>query len=489
MLIVIGITGTSIWGFGKVKQSFFPTNNTPIYFVDVYLPQGSTIHATRARVEQFRQAVNKFDGIVSSLELIGRGPSRFSATLRPEQPNPAYAHLLVRVDDVRVMSDIMEKTRVLAARTFPDLEILVRRSEFSPSGPYKMEARLTGPDNRILRELGESVLTVYERNGFSDLTLDWRQPALTVVPRYDAARAAEAGISRSDIYQALSFGTDGIRVGVFRDRDMMLPIIVRAPESERNDLQRVRDRTVFSPALGAFIPMRQVIDGFDLSTEETMLRRLDRIPTLTAQANQPLGENFDAAFNRVRDDIESIPLPEGYSLTWGGEVESSEKAREMLGSKVPLTFGSMFLVTLLLFGRFKQALIIWLTVPMTVCGVVVSLLITDLSFTFPSSLGFLSLAGMLIKNCVVLVDEIDQRVRELGMTHDAIARAAISRLRPVILAAGTTIFGMTPLISDAFFMEMAVCIMGGLALSTLLIMFAIPLLYWLIKPAPSVAHG
>ena len=307
---------------------------------------------------------------------------------------------------------------------------------------------------------------------------------LTVVPRYDVARAAEAGISRSDIYQALSFGTDGIRVGVFRDRDMMLPIIVRAPESERNDLQRVRDRTVFSPALGAFIPMRQVIDGFDLSTEETMLRRLDRIPTLTAQANQPLGENFDAAFIRVRDDIQAIPLPEGYSLTWGGEVESSEKARAMLGSKVPLTFGSKFLVTLLLFGRFKQALIIWLTVPMTVCGVVVSLLITDLSFTFPSSLGFLSLAGMLIKNCVVLVDEIDQRVRELGMTHDAIARAAISRLRPVILAAGTTIFGMTPLISDAFFMEMAVCIMGGLALSTPHHVCH-PTLVLAIKPAPS----
>ena len=110
----------------------------------------------------------------------------------------------------------MEQTRVLAARTFPDLEILVRRSEFSPSGPYKMEARLTGPDNRKLRELGESVLTVYERNGFSDLTLDWRQPALTVVPRYDAARAARPGISRNDIYQALSFGSDGIRVGVFQ---------------------------------------------------------------------------------------------------------------------------------------------------------------------------------------------------------------------------------------------------------------------------------
>ncbi len=484
MLIVIAITATSIWGFGKVKQSFFPTNNTPIYFVDVYLPQGSNIHATADRVETFRQEIQQFDGVVNSLELIGRGPNRFAATLRPEQPNPAYAHLLIRVEDVRAMSDTMAETRALAERRFPDLEILVRRSEFSPSGPHKMEVRLTGPDNRELRRLGEEILAIYERHGFGDLTLDWRQPALTLIPRYDPARAAEAGVTRADIYQALSFGTDGIRVGLFRDRDMMIPIVARAPEHERSDLQRVRDRTVFSPALGAFVPMRQVIEGFDLSTEETMLRRLDRIPTLTAQANQPMGENFDAAFARVRGDIEALPLPPGYALGWGGEIESSQEAREMLGSKVPLTFGSMFLVTLLLFGRMKQALIIWLTVPMTVCGVVVSLLLTDLSFTFPSSLGFLSLAGMLIKNCVVLVDEIDQRVREMGMTHAAIAQAAISRLRPVVLAAGTTIFGMTPLISDAFFKEMAVCIMGGLALSTLLIMFAIPLLYWLIKPAP-----
>ena len=194
-----------------------------------------------------------------------------------------------------------------------------------------MEARLTGPDNRILRELSESVLTIYEREGFKDLTLDWRQPALTVVPRYDVARAAEAGITRGDIYQALSFGTEGIHVGVFRDRDMMLPIIVRASESERNDLQRVRDRTVYSSALNAFIPMRQVVDGFDLSTEETMLRRLDRIPTLTVQANQPQGENFDAAFDRVRGHIEAIPLPEGYCL--GRRSGESEKAWKRLDLK------------------------------------------------------------------------------------------------------------------------------------------------------------
>jgi len=233
------------------------------------------------------------------------------------------------------------------------------------------------------------------------------------------------------------------------------------------------------------VPVRQVLDGFTLTTEETILYRRDRVPTLTAGSNPPLGTNFTAEFAKVQPLVEAMTLPAGYALTWGGEYEGSQEARETLGQRIPITFGIMFFVTILLFGRLKQPIIIWLTVPMTVCGVVLSLLITDLSFTFPSFLGFLSLSGMLIKNCVVLVDEIDQRVTELGFTQEAIIAASVSRLRPVILAAGTTIVGMSPLLSDAFFLEMAVCIMGGLAFSTLLILFAIPLLYWLIRPQPS----
>jgi len=137
----------------------------------------------------------------------------------------------------------------------------------------------------------------------------------------------------------------------------------------------------------------------------------------------------------------------------------------------------MFFITVLMFGKVRQTLVIWLTVPMIVCGVVISLLATDLSFTFPSFLGFLSLSGMLLKNCIVLVDEIDKRIAEQTATLDVVAEACVSRLRPVVLAAGTTIFGMAPLLSDAFFREMAVCIMGGLAFATLLTLVAVPVFY------------
>ena len=488
MLLIVAITGACIWGFGLVKQSFFPTNNTPIYFIDFYLPQGTSIDATEQAVAGLERDLEALESVTNITTFVGRGPGRFAATIQPEQPNSAYSHLLVEVSRVTAMEQAMASTRRIVSEGYPNAQIQVRRSEFSPSGPFKMEARFTGPDTATLRHLGARVLSIFANHGHRDLQLDWRQPALKLTPTFNDSQAARALVSRQDLAAALSFATEGIPVGVFRDEDIVLPIIARAPYEERTDMQRVLDRTVWSQGLNTYIPMRQVVDSFDLTGEETLIYRRDRVPMLTARSNHPLGTNFDAEFAKVRPLVEDLQLPIGYHLTWGGEYEGSQEARETLSQRIPVTFGIMFFVTVLLFGKLKQPIIIWLTVPMTVCGVVISLLVTDLSFTFPSFLGFLSLSGMLIKNCVVLVDEIDKRVAEQGLTQAAIISASVSRLRPVVLAAGTTIVGMTPLLSDAFFLEMAVCIMGGLAFSTILIMFAIPLLYWLIRPsAPSAA--
>jgi multidrug efflux pump subunit AcrB len=234
---------------------------------------------------------------------------------------------------------------------------------------------------------------------------------------------------------------------------------------------------VWSPAQQSHIPMSQIVSRFELVPEDSMIYRRNRARTLIAQANGPVGHNVTRVFNRIRPDVEAIDLPPGYSLEWGGEFESSERANRLLITKIPLTFGIMFFITMLMFGKLRQPVVIWLTVPMTVCGVVVSLLATDLSFTFPSFLGFLSLSGMLIKNCVVLVDEIDKRMAEGGASLQVIAEASVSRLRPVVLAAATTIAGMSPLLGDAFFREMAVCIMGGLTFATLLTLVAVPVFY------------
>ena len=255
------------------------------------------------------------------------------------------------------------------------------------------------------------------------------------------SKALNSGVTREDVYQSLAFATLGVNIGLYRDESKLLPIIARAPEDERTNLPGLSDRMVWSPAQQSHIPMSQVIDGFSLQPEDSLIFRRNRYRVVSALANPPRGENFTLVFESMRGDVEAIPLPTGYSLEWGGEYEGSQEARETLGTKIPITFGVMFFVTLLMFGKLRQPIVIWLTVPMTVCGVVISLLVTDLSFTFPSFLGFLSLSGMLIKNCVVLVDEIDKRVDEEGMSIESIAQASLSRLRPVMLAAGTTIVG------------------------------------------------
>jgi multidrug efflux pump subunit AcrB len=476
-LVLTAITIACLGGFGFVKQGFFPSTNSPLFFVDLRLPQGTDILATAAEVERLEPLIATDGDVVSVTSFIGRGTTRFAATVRPEQPNPAYAELVIRVADVTTLDATMTRVAELLRRESVDAELMVRRTEFTPSGTSKIEARFSGPDAATLRALAERTLDVYLAHDLIDRKTDWRQREITLVPRFDEARARQVGISRNDVSQALAFASTGTPIGLFRDADKVLPIIARAPTSERVDMRHIRDRQVWSVNQQAYVPLSQVISDLELVAQDSMIFRRERTRTIAAQANPPVGYNADRVFKRIRGEVEAIPLPAGYALEWGGEFEANIEAMTTLTSKIPMALGIMLLVTVLMFGKVKQTLVIWLTVPMIVCGVVVSLLATDLAFTFPSFLGFLSLSGMLIKNCIVLVDEIDKRLAEGEWTLQTVAEASISRLRPVMLAAGTTIVGMSPLLRDAFFREMAVTIMGGLTFATLLTLVAVPVFY------------
>lgn len=223
--------------------------------------------------------------------------------------------------------------------------------------------------------------------------------------------------------------------------------------------------------------MRQVVSSFDLTAADTIIHRRDRVRSIQARGNPQPGLNARQVLQTVRPEIEAIELPPGYALEWGGEYESDQKAYRALPAKLPIAYGFMMLITVLMFGRVREAIVIWLSVPMTVCGVVVGLLITDLPLTFPSFFGFLSLSGMLIKNCIILIAEIDKRLDEGERSIGTMVQGSVSRMRPVLLASGTTIAGMSPLLADPFFREMAVCIMGGLAFATLLTLVAVPVFY------------
>jgi multidrug efflux pump subunit AcrB len=476
-LVILIITGVCLWSFSLVNQSFFPTDRTPLFYVDYFLPQGTDIHATSEEIRALEVEIKADPDVALVSSFIGSGMPRFISTLRPEQPNPAMAQLVVRVHEVERMNETMRRIDDRLADIAPHAQIMVRRAEFTPSGTSKVEARFSGPDADVLRELAEKALDIYLAHDLIDRATDWRQRELQIVPRFDEDRARLAGISRTDVYQSLAYATHGIQIGLYRDRDKLIPIIGRAPLQERTDILSLKDRLVWSPTQNTHIPMSQIVSSFDLKPEDNTILRRNRIRTIGALANPPKGHFFAKIFADIRHEVEAIPLPPGYTLEWGGEHEASQEAEVLLLNKVPSTFGIMFLITVLMFGKLRQPLVIWLTVPMVACGVALSLLVTGMPFTFTSFLGLLSLSGMLIKNCAVLVDEIDKRLDEEGWALQVILEASVSRLRPVLLAAGTTIAGMSPLLSDPFFAEMAVCIMGGLAFATLLTLIAVPVFY------------
>ena len=481
MLILVMITVLCVVGFGFVRQAFFPASNTPLFYLNVSLRQGSDVLATERLLAEMTDYVSDQDGVTAVTSFIGQGASRFMLTYEPELPNPSYGQLIVRVADRDRIDPLIRQLRGELPPQFPDAEIYLERLMFGPGGGAKVEARFVGADAAVLRELGEQARQRLADSGaVRAIRTNWRQQEMVIVPRFDEDRARLAGVDREDLAIAAQFASEGIHAGSYREQDSHIPIIVRPPPAERADVSRLRDRVMWSESEQAYVPISQVADGFDIIAEEAMIHRRNRQRALSVQADPTHGMTADQALAAVRDSIETLPLPSGYALQWGGEYEKSLEAKQSLAREVPIGFLVMLLISVLLFGSVRQPLVIWLVVPMSICGVAIGLLLTGQSFTFIALLGFLSLSGMLMKNAIVLVEEIDAQIAEHKPLEQALLDASVSRLRPVLLAALTTILGMLPLLWDAFFVSMAVTIMAGLAFATLLTMVAVPVLYALL---------
>lgn len=319
-IVILVVLAACLWGFQFVKQAFFPTNNTPLFYVNHWLAEGTDILATAEDVAGLEQALLAEEGIVAVTSFIGRGAPRFSATVNPEQPNSAYAQLVVRVADVRGMDTVMDETGRRLADLRPDAEIQVTRAEFTSVSNAKIEARFIGPDAEVLRRLASQALAIYLEQGLIERRTDWRQPALQITPRYDEARARLAGVTRRDVSVALAYATIGVPIGLYRENDKLIPIIARAPKAERADVASLPDRLVWSQSQQRYVPMRQVVSSFDLGAEDAMIFRRDRVRTIQARANPQPGQNVSRAFAPVRPLVEAIPLPPGYRLEWGGRV-------------------------------------------------------------------------------------------------------------------------------------------------------------------------
>ena len=311
---------------------------------------------------------------------------------------------------------------------------------------------------------------------------DWRNQVPLIRPQLQNAQARETGISKQDLDNALLVNFSGKQIGLYRETSHLLPIVARAPAAERLQADSLWKMQIWSTENNIFVPATQVVSEFSTEWENPLVMRRDRIRMLAVLGDPKLGSNetADSVHKKIRSKVEDIQLPAGYRLEWGGEFESAGEAQTAVFSSIPMGYLAMFLITVFLFNSVRQPLVIWFTVPLAVIGVSAGLLLFDAPFSFMALLGLLSLSGMVIKNGIVLVDQINLELEEGKEPGFALVDSCVSRVRPVMMAAITTMLGMIPLISDAFFGSMAITIIFGLGFASLLTLVVLPVMYSLV---------
>ncbi len=475
---VVSIFLVSVWGFQFVKSGFFPSSTTPLFVVDYWLPQGMDISKTEQDVKQLEKFVTGLEGVNAVQASIGAGAPRFMLVYPPESPNSAYGQLLVRVDNYDIINTLIPKIQTHIENAFPQAQGKVWRFVLGPGGGSKIEAEFSGPEPEVIRQLARDAMAIMVADGRAlSIKDNWRQPISVIEPIYAKNAGQRAGISREDLALALQTNFSGRTVGTYREKDELIPIISRAPEYERVDIENIHNIQVLSSATGKTVPIGQVTDGFRTVWRDGLIRREDRFWRIKAQSDPFPKELTADLFTRIRPQIEAIHLPDGFELEWGGEYGSSKEANEDLATTLPLGFLSMVIIVFVLFGSVRQPVVIWLVVPLAIIGVVVGLLATGTPMEFMAILGLLSLSGLLIKNAIVLVDQIDFEISEGKARFNAIVDAAASRVRPVTMGALTTVLGVIPLLFDAFFKSMSVVLVFGLTFATLLTLVVVPVLY------------
>lgn len=505
--VTIAVFTTAIWGFSFVKTSFFPNSTRPQMYIDAWFPEGTDIHETQKELEQVEEMLKSYEGVTHLTTQIGGSSPRFLLTYTPEDSLPNFGRILVDVENYHVIENISQRIQRDLDTMPSNANFNVRLFVLGPATGGKIQLRISGPDRTELRKLSAKARAVVNNHpNVKGIRDEWDARVKVVRPQVSDAQARKLGIDRPDIATAMAYFGEGVRAGVYRERDELLPIIARAPANERTNLNNLDQGLIWSPVARRMVPIGQVATDFEVTFEDAHIWRRDRMTMQRLHFDQRQGLSSEL-LQDVKADIEkavgvdveaiagkgvehtssTIPIKyrdrlyikdkPGYYMAWGGENEDSIKGRNSIAGSVPIFFGMMVFIIIALFNSIRKTLVIWLTVPLAIIGVTVGLLLFKEPFGFMSMLGFMSVAGMLIKNAIVLVDQIGIELDTGKEPVTAIVDSGVSRLIPVSMAALTTILGMIPLLGDAFFVGMAVTIMFGLGFATVLTLIVVPVLY------------
>lgn len=507
-LICLGIC---VYGMMNVKNAFFPDFDYKQFIVECYFPPESPAEHTEAEMKRMSRIVEANERVDRVALSLGATPVRYCLVRPMASGGDAYGELLIDCKDYHTVEELIPELRQQLRDEFPDAYIRLRKYNFSISSSHEVEVEFAGPDPAVLKRLSAEAETIMRNCPYVDaysVQNNWQPKAKKIAVDYDIQSGLRAGISREDVGNALLAATDGLTIGVMSNGDKMMLVNLNVRDSEGRKIEDLTEIPVWSTLnvhadgekiagnllsghadnivddVLRSVPLGSVARGIELSREENIVRRLNGRRVIEAECD-PDRENPEASAEKVesyiKPAIEAINLPEGYSMRWVGVGELQSEAIGNLLKYVPLTIFLILLILLLLFNDWRKVLLILVCFPFVICGMVVALLVTGNPFTFMATIGILGLIGMMVKNSIVLVDEIGRLQREESYDgFRAVVEATVSRTRPVLLASVTTIVGMIPLLGDPMYGAMAVTIMGGLAAGTIITLMLLPILYIII---------
>jgi multidrug efflux pump subunit AcrB len=480
---VIGATAAALVltgvGMGFVQQQFFPTSARAELFIETRMPEGTSIEATAKAALAAEALVSGDPDVRFSSTFVGAGAPRFFFALNPALPNPSFAMTVIMAKDSEARDRLRAKIEAAVAEgAVPEARIRVDQIVFGPPVGFPVQFRVVGPDPLEVRRIATDVRAVMVANPNTvEPQFDWNEQAKVLNVQLDQDRIRGLGLNTADVANTLQTLLSGVKVSEYREGTELIDIVVRAPEDERADPSRLSDLTILLPN-GAAVPLSQVAEvsyGF----EEPILWRRNRDMVLTVRADVVQGIQAPTVTAQLLPALQPIidTLPAGYRIETGGAVEESAKANVALFKVFPLMFVVMLSLLMLQLRSFSKLFLVFLTAPLGAIGAVAALLIFNAPFGFVALLGVIALAGMIMRNTVILVDQIDHDLAAGATPWDAIVESTVRRARPVVLTALAAILAMIPLARSVFWGPMAMAIMGGLIVATVLTLFFLPALY------------
>jgi multidrug efflux pump subunit AcrB len=480
-LIIAATAGAlvlALAGMKYVPQQFFPNSERPELIVDLRMKEGSSFQATTEQVKRMEAVLKKDEDVRFFTAYTGAGSPRFYLALSPELPNPGYAQFIVMTKDMKARERVRSRLIASVRDEFPQAWVRVTRLEMGPAVGYPVQFRVVGPDTQKVRQIARQVEHVMAASPkVRDVQLDWNDPVRTLRFELDQDKARALGLTPADVNLVTQSVMNGATLSQLRERENLVDIVARAVPPERLDLETLRDVNIYTRA-GTVVPLAQVARvNYDL--EEPVLWRRNRDMAITVRADVQDGEQAVSVTKEIDPLLNSIrsALPAGYRVDVGGAVEESDTANKALAAVAPVMVLTILLILMLQLQSFSKMAMVFLTAPLGLIGVVAALLAFRAPLGFVAILGVIALGGMIMRNSVILIDQVRTEMEEGRDAWNAIVDAALHRTRPVVLTAAATVLAMIPLTRSVFWGPMALAIMGGLTVATVLTIFFVPALY------------